>query len=84
MYKNVPLPEREERLGSNSVDDPTPAPQGSQEVSVLDILIVVAERKRTVLLITLAFALIAAIVSLVLPSRYTASASLLPPNKIPL
>jgi tyrosine-protein kinase Etk/Wzc len=81
MYKNVPLPEREERLGSNSVDDPTPAPQGSQEVSVLDILIVVAERKRTVLLITLAFALIAAIVSLVLPSRYTASASLLPPQQ---
>src|ERR1700738_480097 len=51
------------------------------EVSLLDILILIAARKRTVLWITGAFAVVAIIASLLLPNRYTATVSLLPPQQ---
>jgi tyrosine-protein kinase Etk/Wzc len=51
------------------------------EISLLDLLIVLAERKRTILGITAAFALLAVVVSLLLPKRYTATVILLPPQQ---
>ncbi len=48
------------------------------EISWLDVLIVLAEWKKTILSVTAVFAILAGIVSLVLPKRYTASVSLLP------
>jgi len=51
------------------------------EISLLDLLIVLAERKRTVLLTTLVFAVLSIAVSLLLPKRYTAKVTLLPPQQ---
>src|SRR5208282_3983531 len=51
------------------------------EVVLLDLLIVLAERKRLILWITAGSAIAALIVSLLLPKRYTATASLLTPQQ---
>ncbi len=51
------------------------------EISLLDLLIVIAERKRIVLWVTAAFAVLAIVVSLLLPVRYTATVTLLPPQE---
>jgi len=58
-----------------------PRPNEVQEISALDVLIVLAERKRTILSITAGFAIVAIIVSLLLPFRYTATVTLLPPQQ---
>ncbi len=55
--------------------------KGDDEISLLDLLIVLAERKRIILAVTAVFAVGAIIVSLVLPPRYTATATLLPPQQ---
>jgi uncharacterized protein involved in exopolysaccharide biosynthesis len=52
-----------------------------EEISLLDLLIVVVERKRTVLRTTAVFAVLAVLVSLILPVRYTATVTLLPPQE---
>jgi len=52
-----------------------------EEVSLLDVLIVVAARKRFILLVTAVFAVLAIVLSLVLPVRYTAAVTLLPPQQ---
>ncbi|HEX4309154.1 MAG TPA: Wzz/FepE/Etk N-terminal domain-containing protein [Acidobacteriaceae bacterium] len=55
---------------------------GSEDrISVLDVLIILAERKRLIVLITAVFAVIAAVVSLLLPSWYTAEVTLMPPQQ---
>jgi uncharacterized protein involved in exopolysaccharide biosynthesis len=51
------------------------------EISILDLLIVIAQRKRRVLAITAGFAVLAVIVSLLLPLRYTATVTILPPQQ---
>jgi tyrosine-protein kinase Etk/Wzc len=58
-----------------------PAANEAVGVSLLDILIVIAERKQIILWITAAFAAIAIAVSFLLPKRYTATVSLLPPQQ---
>jgi uncharacterized protein involved in exopolysaccharide biosynthesis len=64
-----------------------PAPGASSvaadkdEISLLDLLIVLAERRRTILYITGTFAVVAAIVSLLLPVWYTANVTLMPPQQ---
>ncbi len=50
-------------------------------LSLLDYLVVIVEHKRAVLTITSAFAVIALILSFVLPAQYTATVSLLPPQQ---
>ena len=59
-------------VGLNSKDD---------EVYLLDVLIALAERKRTILLTTAAFAILAIVISLILPKTYTATLSILPPQQ---
>lgn len=51
------------------------------EISLLDLLIVLGERKRMIFLVTAVFAVAAVIVSLLLPVRYTATVTLLPPQQ---
>ncbi len=51
------------------------------EISLLDVLIVLAERKRLIFWVTGIFAVLAAIASSLLPTRYTASVTLLPPQQ---
>ena len=57
------------------------AAEEDDEISLLDLLIVVAERKRLVFWVTSVFAILAIMISLLLPKRYTATATLLPPQQ---
>lgn len=57
------------------------SPQADDEISLLDLLIVLAERKSLIFKITAAFAIVAVVVSLILPKRYTATVTLLPPQQ---
>jgi tyrosine-protein kinase Etk/Wzc len=68
--------------------DPAPVPHAvgattrdNDEISLLDLLIILAERKQTILFVTAVFAVLSITISLVLPKRYTASVSLLPPQQ---
>jgi tyrosine-protein kinase Etk/Wzc len=82
MTSNSPLPTVNER-----VDAPPAASSADggaaddEEISLLDLLIVLAERKGTVLRVAGVFAVLAVILSLILPVRYTATVTLLPPQE---
>jgi tyrosine-protein kinase Etk/Wzc len=52
-----------------------------RELSTLDLAIILVERKRLILSIILAFSIVAAIVSLLLPKIYTATVTVLPPQQ---
>ena len=60
---------------------PSDAETKIDEFSLLDLLIVLAERKRLIFCITIATAIIATVVAFVLPKRYTATVTLLPPQQ---
>src|SRR5450631_1157037 len=51
------------------------------DISILDMLINIAERKRIIAWITSGFAIVAIVISLVLPQSYTAAVTLLPPQQ---
>ena len=51
------------------------------EISLLDLLIVLAERKRIIFWVTAVFAILAIVISLLLPARYTATVTLMPPQQ---
>jgi uncharacterized protein involved in exopolysaccharide biosynthesis len=53
----------------------------SKEVSILDLLIIIAKRKRIVVAGTAAAVVLSVIGSLVIPNRYTATTTLLPPQQ---
>lgn len=59
----------------------TPGDGAEDEISLIDLLIVLAQRKRMILGITIIFALLSVIVSFLLPVRYTATVILLPPQQ---
>ena len=76
------LPSELQKHADASGVPPTAAPVAEEdEISLLDLLIVLAERKRIIFSITAVFAIGAIIVSLVLPLRYTATLTLLPPQQ---
>jgi len=77
MKSESPLPRTTEDANPTA----TQAQAEDDEISLLDLLIVVAENRKIVLRITAIFIVIAVIVSLVLPVRYTASVTLLPPQE---
>jgi tyrosine-protein kinase Etk/Wzc len=58
----------------------SPWTSDEKEISVLDLLIVLAKRKRFIMACMLAFGVVAAIVSLLLPNRYTATTVIMPPQ----
>jgi len=68
--------------------DPAPEPPNTgkgrkddKEISLVDLTIVLAERNRIILQVAAVFAVLAIIVSLLLPQRYTAVVVLLPPQQ---
>lgn len=82
MATEAPLSDLQNRValssGSHSANDSS---KSDDEISLLDLLIVFAERKRLIFRITAAFAVLSLIVSLILPKRYTATLTLLPPQQ---
>ncbi len=69
---------------SPSSADPTSAtqaPASGDQLDVLDLLLVVARRKKTVFWITFLFALAALIVSLLIPVYYPAESRIMPPQQ---
>ena len=82
MTTETPLSNPNEQLGAASAAPGTACGTTEEdEISLLDLMIVLAERKRTILWVTAVFAILAVIVSLVLPKRYTATVTLLPPQQ---
>jgi uncharacterized protein involved in exopolysaccharide biosynthesis len=82
MTTETPISELHEHADFHS------APEGDRraaseenEISLLDLLIVLAERKRIIFWVTAVFAIIAVVISLLLPVRYTATVTLLPPQQ---
>ena len=64
--------------------DPRRSPFGrtkDNEFSLLDLVILVLNRKRKIALITCSFAIASIVISLVLPQWYTASVTILPPQQ---
>jgi tyrosine-protein kinase Etk/Wzc len=81
MKTETPIPEASEHdefpaVGSIDVHDG----KGDEDISLLDLLILLAERKRIILAVTASFAILAALISLVLPKSYTGMVTLLPPQ----
>ncbi len=72
----IPVVEREGEIG-----EPQPVRHEDDEVSLLDLLIILASRKWLIFKITAAFGIVALLVSLVLPKRFTAVATVLPPQQ---
>ena len=60
---------------------PQRAPEASAEISLLDLLIVLARRRWNLLAGTAAVAALAAIISFLLPNRFTATTVILPPQQ---
>jgi tyrosine-protein kinase Etk/Wzc len=60
--------------------DPVLAPP-AEEISLMNLFIVIVRSRWLIAKITLGMALVAAIISMLLPFRYTASTSLLPPQQ---
>lgn len=56
-------------------------PQSEDEISLLDLLIVLAKHKKLILGMPLAVAIAAAIISMLLPPVYTATTKILPPQQ---
>ncbi len=80
MAINTDMPITETEVGFSHL----PAAQFSgndEEISLLDLLIVLVRRKSFVLKATLLFGGAALLVSLILPKRYTAVATVLPPHQ---
>jgi len=57
------------------------AAEDSKEIYLLDLLLVIAERKQIVFWFTVAFALLAIVASQLAPNIYTATVTLLPPQQ---
>ena len=71
-----------ERSGTPPATLRQPPHNAAEEgISLLDLLIVLAERRRTILYVTAAFAITSLIVSLLIPKSYTAEVTVLPPQQ---
>lgn len=72
---------RIQRDENRNLSGPAHAGDPDDEVSLLDLMIALAERKRLIFWVTAAFALGALVLSFLLPVRYTAAVTLLPPQQ---
>ena len=78
MTTDIQISQRTEQAVSAALP---PQASAEDEISLLDLLIVLAERKRIVFLATAIFAILSIVISLLLPKRYTATVTLLPPQQ---
>lgn len=82
MATEIPVSDLQEHI-----EPPAPAPAAQSaktkegEISLLDLLIVLAEQKRVIFWVTAGFAVLSIIITLLLPKRYTATVVLLPPQQ---
>ena len=82
MTTETPLPELNEPDNSPSaLPVAGRAAEEEDEISLLDLLIVLVERKDIVFWFTAVFAILAIVISLLLPEQYTATVTLLPPQQ---
>jgi tyrosine-protein kinase Etk/Wzc len=82
MATETRYPDLKESSGASPASQAPNSPRNREdEISLLDLLIVLAERKRTILLVTATCAILALIVSFLLPKQYTATVILLPPQQ---
>jgi tyrosine-protein kinase Etk/Wzc len=81
MPLDVSSSKLQEHADASAVPSSSAPVKDDDEISLLDLLIVLAERKRLILWVTVVFGIIAIIVSLILPPRYTAFVTLLPPQQ---
>lgn len=81
MSTDISLPELQERSDSSAVPTAAERDIKDDEISLLDLLIVLAERKRMILSVTAVFTVAAIIISLLLPKSYTATVTLMPPQQ---
>ncbi len=82
MVTKIPLPDaKEQAYAPAAVRASGKTASESDEISLLDIVIVLAERKGTILTVTIVLAILAIVISLVLPKRYTATVTLLTPQQ---
>lgn len=71
-----------EQLTKNLAGVPTDSgSKEDDEISLLDLLIILVERKRLILAVTAAVVCIAIMVSLLMPLRFTATCTILPPQQ---
>jgi uncharacterized protein involved in exopolysaccharide biosynthesis len=69
-------------VSSTPEDIKQPAPAGEDdEISLLDLLIVLAKHKKMIAVVTFGAAILSVVVSLLLPNIYTATAKVLPPQQ---
>ena len=82
MTVETPVSELNEHAGSPRTG-PVAGSAATQddEISLLDLLIVMAERKRIIFWITAVFALVAIVISLLMPKSFTGTVTLLPPQQ---
>jgi tyrosine-protein kinase Etk/Wzc len=78
MAIDTSLPALEEQTSASPAISP---PSSWDEISLLDILIVLLRSKGLILGVTLAFAVLSVVISLLLPKEYTATILLLPPQQ---
>lgn len=78
MDTEIPVVEHEGDIGESRA---ARIASRDNEISLLDLLIALAKRKRLIFSIVLIATLIGVLVSLVLPKRFTATATVLPPQQ---
>jgi uncharacterized protein involved in exopolysaccharide biosynthesis len=81
MMTETPLSQPNEYVDSPAAPPVAGSIAKEDEISLLDLLIILAERKRVMLQVTAVFATLAIVVSLLLPKSYTATATLLTPQQ---
>jgi LPS O-antigen subunit length determinant protein (WzzB/FepE family) len=80
LTDDVSLPGRE-RQASEAIDSAPVSESAEDEISILDLLIVLALGKRTVLTFTLLGAILSVAVAMLLPKSYQAEAVVMPPKQ---
>ncbi len=67
---------------SNSIDDRNPAPQQNDgdEINLLEYLLIIVKHKKTIFMTCLAAFIVSCIITLLMPSIYTSTARILPPQ----
>lgn len=81
MATEIPVSDLQERVEPPSSGPAAVRAKTDEEISLLDLLIELADRKRTIFWITAGFAIVSLIVSLLLRVEYTATVILLPPQQ---
>ena len=81
MRTDTSLPDLQEPADSTAFASKRGLTEEKTEISLLDLLILLAERKKTILSIAGCFALLAVVISLFLPKLYTATVTIIPPQQ---